>query len=155
MYYGYAQFLQDCKTLKHKIEASQFFPEALLCIARGGMALSQMLALAWNIRDVYSINAVSYTPNKTQHDLVLSHLPQINHQTKKILVVDDIVDSGTSLEAVLMRMQHEYPQMNFKSACLFQKMSASLHADFYVHTTEEWIDFFWEVDVLRLESTLQ
>lgn len=147
MYYDYGQFLQDCSKLKATVEASGFAPDSLLYIARGGLTLAHFLSMAWDLRNVYSINAVSYTPNKTQHDLILSHLPKLDESTRRVLILDDIVDTGASLGAVLVRMREEYPRVEFKSACLFQKGAASVWADFYVREALEWIDFFWEVDL--------
>lgn len=146
MYYSYDNFLNDCKILKSQIDSSGYKPDGILCIARGGMSLSHMLSLAWDIRNMYSINAISYS-EKTQHDLVLGHLPGFQSNIKEILILDEIVDSGNSLKTILDKLKTEYPNINFKSACIFQKFSAIVQADFYVREAKEWIDFYWEVDM--------
>lgn len=146
MYYSYENFLNDCKILKNKIDSSGYRPDGILCVARGGMSLSHILSIAWDIRNMYSINAISYN-EKTQHDLVLGHLPKFNDDLKEILILDEIVDSGKSLKTILDRLRLEYLKINFTSACIFQKPSAIVKADFYVRETQEWIDFYWEVDM--------
>lgn len=148
MYYSYNDFLLDCKELKKQVEAKIGIPKALLCINRGGMCLTHMLSLAWNIRNIYSINALSYS-DKTQHDLILSHLPSFSYDIKEVLILDEIVDTGKSLSVILERMKSENKDISFKSACIFYKKDALIKPDFYVKEPKEWIEFFWEVDLLE------
>ena len=152
MYYSYEDFLTDLITLKSKVEAKIGVPDALVCIARGGMTMGHMLALAWNIRAVYSINAISYSDSKVQSSLIIENTPTIKPIYKKILLLDEIVDSGESLNAVLQKLQDVHPYANFMSAVIFQKSTAKIRADFYIKEPSEWIDFFWEVDMLENQN---
>lgn len=152
MYYAYDDFLNDLKTLKKQIEQSIGIPDALICIARGGMTITHMLSLAWNIRAVYSLNAISYNDCKVQSSLILENMPSIKQEHKNILVLDEIVDSGESLNVVLQKLKSGFPGVRFSSAVIFQKHNAKVKADFFIREPAEWIDFFWEVDVLESEN---
>lgn len=149
MYYSYQDFLQDLCILKERVEKGIGVPDALVCIARGGMTMSHMLGLVWNIRSVYCLNAISYTDKKIQTSLVLENLPVIKPSHKKILVVDEIVDSGKSLDAVIQKLRSQFPASLFYTATIFQKPDARIKADYCVKEPSEWVDFFWEVDILE------
>lgn len=148
MYYGYDAFLGDIVALKQKIE-KKFVPDALICVTRGGMTMTHFLGLAWNLRTVYSINAISYSDKKVQSDIIIENIPALKNTDKNVLLVDEIVDSGKSLSAVLQTLQTRFPAHKFFSCAIFQKPDASAMADFYLKDPKEWIDFFWEVDVLN------
>ncbi|WP_104697097.1 MULTISPECIES: phosphoribosyltransferase [unclassified Helicobacter] len=152
MYYAYDNFLNDLKVLKKQIEQSIGIPDALVCIARGGMTLTHMLSLAWNIRSVYSLNAISYNDHKVQSSLILENMPNIKQEHKNVLVLDEIVDSGESLDVVLQKLRSEFVGTKFSSAVIFQKNNAKIKADFFIREPAEWVDFFWEVDLLKSEK---
>jgi len=156
MYYSYNDFLMDLKSLQLDIERKIGIPKSIVCIARGGMTMSHLLALAWDIRSVYVLNAFSYNPNNTQNELILGDLPTINNNEKEILIVDEIIDSGKSLSKILELFKARYPHIKCYSASLFQKQNAIIKADFFVRIASEWIDFFWEVDMLHFnDKTLE
>lgn len=150
IYYAYADFLDDMKVLSARIETEFGIPQAIVCIARGGMCMSHFLALKWNLRaeSIYTINATSYANREAKHFLALGQIPHI--EQNRVLIVDEIVDSGRSLSAVMQALQETYPRdkFEFASAVIFQRADASVVADFYVRESREWIDFFWEVDML-------
>ncbi|MDO7252430.1 phosphoribosyltransferase [Helicobacter cappadocius] len=153
MYYSYADFLEDLKALRTKVEKNIGIPDAIVCIARGGMVMSHMLSLAWNLRSIYTLNAISYSDQNVQSSLIIENMPNIKPEHKKILVVDEIVDSGKSLEEILQKLRSGNPQAEFYSAVIFQRTNAKIFADFYVKPPSlEWIDFFWEVDMLEKRS---
>lgn len=152
MYYSYEEFLKDLTLLKDKVEKQMGIPDALVCIARGGMTMSHMLGLIWNIRAVYSLNAISYSDQKVQSSLILENMPVIKKEHKKILILDEIIDSGNSLSVVIEKLRSSFPESDFSTAVIFQKPSAKIVADYFVREAGEWIDFFWEVDMLNRAS---
>lgn len=148
MYYDYRTFIGDLKVLKSKIEQSIGIPHALVGITRGGMTMTHFLSLAWNIRAVYGINAISYSDKKVQSDIIIENIPFFKKEEKNILIIDEIIDSGKSLFSVLEKLKGQFRDRIFYSCSLFQKKTAIIEADFWVREPNEWIDFFWEVDIL-------
>ncbi|CBG40399.1 phosphoribosyltransferase [Helicobacter mustelae] len=149
MYYSYQDFLKDLKELRNRVQHKIGIPDALVCIARGGMTMSHMLGLAWNIRAVYTLNAISYSDTNVQSSLIIENMPSIKKEHKKILILDEIVDSGESLSAVAQKLRLNFPEADFKTAVIFQKPGAKVHADFSLREPTEWVNFFWEVDMLE------
>lgn len=151
MYYPYAVFLQDLKTLQQQVKGIY---DALL--KRGGM--SHFLALVWNIRAVYGINAISYDDKKAQHILILKNtpsilenIPSIKPKHKKILILDNIVDSGQSLDMIMQNLKERFLGIECFLAVIFQKTIAKIKADFFVKNTKDWVEF-WEINMLRGEK---
>lgn len=68
---------------------------------------------------------------------------------KKVLVVDDIADSGDTLEAVMEYLEKKYEDIEFVSCTLFYKKTSLYEPHFWINEADDWIDFFWERDFLK------
>lgn len=145
MYYSYDDFTSDLRVLKEKVDTSFSKPDALLAIARGGLTMAHFLAMAWDINKLYVMNASSYDANNKAGELRLFNIPEIPPLDKKVLIIDEIVDSGASLKKISEYFTTKYPEKEFKTAVIFQKQEAIYKADFSLKENAEWIDFFWEV----------
>lgn len=145
MYYSYDNFTKDLFDLKQQIEAKSSKPDAIIAIARGGLTMAHFMAIAWEINKVYVLNASSYDKSNKAGKLKLFNIPLIPDADKKLLIVDEIVDSGESLLQVNEYFCKHYPDKSFESAVIFQKNDAVFKADFSLRQNDEWVDFFWEV----------
>lgn len=145
-YYAYDEFLEDMKDLYGKIDEAIGKPDAIIAIARGGLTMAHMLSLRWDLREVYTLNAISYQGEK-QGELIVKNIPSIPEGFSKVLIVDEIVDSGKSLVKIINALKGLNPQVNFYTSVIFQKPTALIQADFSLREPESWIDFFWERDM--------
>ena len=143
LYYSYATFVDDVKKLVE--ETADFQPDGLLAIARGGLTLAHAYAQATDNRNLFTVNSILYDGEVKRSHAKLINLPELNG-LKHVLILDDIVDSGQTLKAVLYVLAERYPNINFKSAVLFHKKSADIQPDYALHEANEWVDFFWEKD---------
>ena len=69
------------------------------------------------------------------------------YESTKVLIIDDIVDSGKTMIEVFKILNEKFPNTEFKLATLFYKTTALIKPDFYIKQTDIWIEFFWEVDI--------
>ncbi len=145
-YYSYEHFVDDVKRLVKETEAFQ--PDAILAIARGGLTLAHAYAQATDNRNLFSINSMLYDGEVKRSHAKLINLPELSGH-KRVLILDDIVDSGETLIGVYRVLQERYPDIDFKSATLYTKKNAAIQPDWALHETTEWIDFFWEKDFLE------
>ena len=144
-YYAYEEFRNDTNTLIKKVR--DFHPEALLAIARGGLTLAHAMAEGLDIREVQSIQTELY--DKTcKRDTITIFDTCVFENRARILVIDDIADSGETLEAIMKHLVKKYPQIEFKSATLFYKTTSIYEPNFWVKEADYWIDFFWERDFI-------
>ncbi|MCF6207280.1 MAG: phosphoribosyltransferase domain-containing protein [Sulfurovum sp.] len=145
IYYSYDTFVNDVKELVKKTKT--FEPDALLAIARGGLSLAHAFSQATDNRNLFTINSILYDGEVKRSHPKLLNLPELEG-CRRVLILDDIVDSGQTLKAVLHVLQERYPNIDFKSATIYAKPNALIAPDYSLHETKEWIDFFWEKDFL-------
>lgn len=143
--YSYEEYKQDLKMLIHKID--QPF-DAILGIARGGLAMAQMLGEYYDLREVYTINTIGYEDTQKKESVEVFNVPDLK-SAKQVLVLDDIVDSGDTLVEVLKVLEKKYPKVTFLTAALFYKKTAKIAPNWYVKEPAGWIDFFWSVDLRK------
>lgn len=141
-FYAYEEFAKDMKILSSKLKA-EFEPEVILAVARGGLTLGHFLGMHLNQRLVLSLNSIHYDDTNKLNSLEIFNIPDLKPY-KKVLIVDDIIDSGESMQAITKLLKTKFPDINFKVASIFYKESALLEPDFKLHKTDEWIEFFWE-----------
>ena len=144
LYYGYDLFINDTQILVDK--SRDFKPEILLAVARGGLTLSHLMAQAFNIRDLYTLNSIHYDGEKKLDSFDVFNIPDLSW-ANRVLIIDDIVDSGETMKEILFILKDKFPNIEFKIATLFYKNTALIKPDFSIREANEWIDFFWEVDV--------
>ncbi|MDP3266116.1 MAG: phosphoribosyltransferase family protein [Sulfuricurvum sp.] len=149
IYYNYDRFKVDVQDLANG--CAVFEADTILAIARGGMTVGHALSMALNIRNLQSIRCESYD-DVAQRDTV-SVIGECDFtQSKRVLIVDDIVDSGKTLCALIPILQKRHPDVLFASAAIFTKPTACIQPDFSLHVASDWIDFFWERDFLKPDS---
>ncbi|PLY05502.1 MAG: nicotinate phosphoribosyltransferase [Arcobacter sp.] len=144
-YYGYDEFKKDTQVLVNKCR--DYEPEILLAVARGGLTLAHLMSQELDMRNLYTLNSIHYEGEMKLDSFNIFNIPDVSH-AKKVLIIDDIVDSGETMVEILKILEDKFPGVEFKLATLFYKKTAVLKPDFAVREANEWIDFFWEVDVV-------
>lgn len=145
-YYSYENFKIDTNTLIKEVRSCRF--DAIVAIARGGLTLSHTMAEGLNIRQVQSIETELYDGSIKRERITISGKCEFK-DVNRVLVVDDISDSGDTLKAVMQYLKSEFQDIEFKSATLFYKKTSIYEPDFWVNEADDWIDFFWERDFLE------
>lgn len=132
------------KILTLKSKAFEF--ELILGVSRGGLSISHFMGEALNIRNICTINSIRYEEDKKLDSFNIFNIPNLS-KASKVLIVDDIIDSGETMNEILKELKKSYPLCEFKVASLFYKKSAIIKPDFSVKQAKTWIDFFWQVDL--------
>ena len=141
-FYEFDEFKNDTKILLEQIKKS-FKPDVLLSVARGGLTLGHFLAMSLNNRNLFVLNSILYDDTKKLDEVKIFNIPNLSG-FKKILIIDDMVDSGESMNKIKTLLMTKYPQIHFKIATIFYKNNSIIKPDFYVKEAKEWIEFFWE-----------
>jgi len=145
VYYGYEKFVEDVKQLVR--DTAAYDPDTIIGIARGGWTLAHAYASATNNRQLMSINSILYEGDEKGKVCEIFNVPELG-KAKKVLLLDDIVDSGQTVKEVLHYLKHHFPKVEFKMASIYYKKTALVQPDYALHETDEWIEFFWEKDYL-------
>lgn len=142
-YYSYEQFATDTNKLIKKVK--HFKPDAIIGIARGGLTLAHVVAEGLNIREVQTLRTELYDEDTKRSCITIHNTVTLSNITR-VLVLDDIADSGDTLKAVMESLECGNPKVEFKSATLFYKHTSVYEPDIWINESTEWIDFFWERD---------
>jgi xanthine phosphoribosyltransferase len=144
-YYGYEEFILDMRRLKLQLAEQKI--DAIVFALRGGATMAHILSIGLDVKKVYAINADSYSCDIKLHSPKIENIPQLPEDTNRILVLDEIIDSGETMAEIVNVLKLAFPKKRFITASIFQRPTAIFKADFFIQTTDEWIDFFWEKDL--------
>lgn len=142
IYYGYEEFSKDAKNLARLVKDS-YAPDAFVPVVRGGLTLGHFITVALGSRNLFPINSIHYNDTQKLDTIDVFNIPNLNGY-KRILLIDDIIDSGESMVEILRVLKEKFPHAQFKVATLFYKKHALLKPDFSVKEANDWIEFFWE-----------
>ncbi|RQD67474.1 phosphoribosyltransferase [Campylobacter hepaticus] len=145
IFYSYDEFKEDVKVLAKEIK-KDFNPDALLAIARGGMSLGHSLAVALQTRQLFTLNSIHYDDTTKLDTIEIFNIPDLS-KYKKVLLIDDIVDSGESLSEIKKVLLEKFPHIQLKIASIFYKNSALLIPEFKIKEAKEWVNFYWDINI--------
>lgn len=140
--YSFEEFEGDVGNLVAKIKA-EFVPEAIVAVARGGLTLGHFLAMRLNNRNLFVLNSIHYEDTQKLDELKIFNVPDLS-SFKKVLIVDDMIDSGDTMSKVKALLVNKFPDAEFKIATIFYKNTAIFKPDFTLKLATQWIEFFWE-----------
>jgi len=140
-YYSYEEFKVDVNVLAKEIKIYQ--PDVILAVARGGMTLGHFLSEALEMRSLYAINSIHYEETHKLDTINIFNIPDLS-KAKRVVIVDDIIDSGETMIEIERVLRVKYPDVDFKFAAIFYKENALLRPDFAAREATEWIEFFWD-----------
>jgi len=128
-----------CLELADKIKESGFKPEIIVGVARGGWIPARILSDLLCNTYVASMRVEFYKGiAETAKKPVISQQVSASVIGKRVLVVDDVADTGESL-TVVRRDLLARKAADVKIATLHCKPKSVLRPDFYVRETSAWI----------------
>lgn len=145
IFYSYDEFARDVKDMARKVRG-EFNPEAILAVARGGLTLGHSLATALENRNLFTLNSIHYEESKKLDTIEIFNIPDMS-KFSKILLVDDIIDSGESMVEIKRALFKIYPNLDVKIATIFYKPKALLLPEFKVKEADDWVEFFWDIRI--------
>jgi len=143
----YELFGQGIRELAHQVAESQFEPDIVLGISRGGLLPAAALAYALDCKNLFTISVEFYTGVDSRLDVPVMLPPFLDARDldeARVLVVDDVADTGRTLELV-----HEFCSGHVaeaRTAVLYEKSQSIISPDFAWRRSERWIDFPWSSD---------
>ena len=143
----WGRFGSACRELAQQVADSGFCPEVIIAVARGGLLPGGALSYALGVKLSDAINVEFYTDvHETLPDPVLlaPMLDTENIRGRRLLVVDDVVDSGRTLELVLDLLREVGAEA--RSAVLYAKPTTIMEPDYVWKSTDLWIAFPWSAE---------
>lgn len=148
-----------CNVLREKIKEN-YRPEAIIGLARGGLVPARILSDSLLIKDLYAV--------KTEHwgitaamdgKAVLKDSGKLEVEGKKVLIVDDITDTGESMQ-IATEFLREMGPTEIKTATMLHISHSKTVPDYYAEEVPTdnwtWYTFPWNVyeDLFNLSSKI-
>lgn len=130
--------------LCNKIRASGFNPDCIVTLLRGGLVPARIISDCLNIPQVYTMG-VAFYEDVGKHSMkpIITQPLEVDLKGKKILLVDDVVDTGKSIVVAIENLKEKQPHL-IKVAVLHKKPWSEIDPDFYVEESDAWIVYPWE-----------
>ena len=155
---SYELFGRAARELAESIAADGFRPDAIVGIARGGLALAGALSYALEVKTLGSLNVEFYTGVGSTLETPIVLPPTLDRESlrgKSILLVDDVADSGRTLKLVVELLRAGDGGgagggggrgSEVRTVCLYSKPTTVEEPDYVWRRTARWIMFPWSSD---------
>jgi uncharacterized protein len=140
-------FGEASRELAKVIAADGFEPDLILSIARGGLLLAAALGYALAVKNLHVVNVEFYDGVGTTLDMpvMLPPVPSaVDFSQKKVLVADDVADSGRTMELVYRFVKDHVDDV--RSAVIYEKPRSVIKCDYVWKRTDRWINFPWSCE---------
>jgi len=168
-YLSAQKLLEDSFKLGAKIVASGFEPTVIIAIWRGGtpmgIAVQELLAYSGIETDHIAIRTSSYTGIDGRSSEIrvhgLSYLVKNLTHEDKLLIVDDVFDTGHTINTVIEHLEGRTrlnaPQ-DIRVAVPYYKPARNQTGrvpEYYLHETEAWLKYPHSLEGLTVEEIKQ
>jgi hypoxanthine phosphoribosyltransferase len=146
-YVSWSQYGELVTKLADSIESSEERFDLVIGIARGGLPVAMVVADRLGIK-VDFVNVKSYTDvgERVKPKILSTMTEKITE--KRVLVVDDLVDGGATMESMTEYLATQNPS-SMKTAVLFTKPWSSFAPDFSLKVVDKWVVFPYERGEVR------
>jgi hypoxanthine phosphoribosyltransferase len=162
LYVSYDEYHNLIEKLAIRVHQSGWEFDTILCLARGGMRPGDILSRIFD-KPLAIMSTSSYRANA---GMIQSHLDIARYITTpkgeiagKVLLVDDLADSGVTLNAVVELLRQNYmPITELRTAVIWTKGISKFTPDYSVEflPTNPWIHQPFEAyDAMRPQQLIE
>ena len=144
--YTWDLFDQDIKSIIDQIHFSEWIPDYIVGVKRGG--LIPAIKLSHSINKPMIMMSCQLRDSQ-DNEVRLYEVEEIS-KDKNILIVDDICDSGITLSQIILKfIANGFDINNLKTCALFYNSEQNFTVDYFTRKLKrsvntEWIHFPWE-----------
>ncbi|MCE4600226.1 MAG: phosphoribosyltransferase [Desulfurococcales archaeon] len=152
---SWSEIVEWSRGLAGKIEASGYRPDVIVAVARGGYVPARLLADFLDVTNMLSVQSQHWVEAaKAAERAILKYPYKVDLEGGKVLLVDDIVDTGETLLLARDFIEKEWNPGDLRIAAL-QWISpvAKFEPDYYYLEVKEWTWF--QYPWTRLEDVQQ
>ncbi len=137
-------FYNLARNVADKINSSGYNPDIIVGLARGGWVLARVLCDFVGVKDLVSLKVehwgVTATPDGTAK---IKHKLNVDLTGKKVLIVDDIADTGESMRVTVDYIKSLKPS-EIRTATLQHLTCSKFKADYVGEELPwRWVTFPW------------
>ncbi|KKD36862.1 phosphoribosyltransferase [Limnoraphis robusta] len=137
LYVSWSDYHQAIESLAAKIYHSGWQFNQIVCLARGGLRIGDLLSRIYDTPlAILSCSSYSGSEGRVRGKIKIANHLTMTTETlgSRVLLVDDLVDSGISLQDCLLWLKNHYAAdlEEIKTAVLWYKACSVVVPDFYV-----------------------
>ena len=156
LYVTWDQYHALIEKLALQVHQSGWQFNQIICIARGGLRVGDVVSRIYDL-PLAILSTSSYTEKAgtIRGELMIAEQMTMasGRLGDRVLLVDDLVDSGVTLEAVTRTLPQRYPQITaLRTAVLWYKACSVFKPDYFIEYLPEnpWIHQPFEIyDTMR------
>ena len=156
LWVSWSDYHRAIETLALRVHESGWKFDQVLCLARGGLRPGDVFSRIFDVPlAILSVSSYREDAGTVQGELdIAKHITLTKGALAgKILLVDDLVDSGVTLARIQEHLRSHFPAVtDLKTAVIWYKACSTVRPDFYLEylSTNPWIHQpFEEYDSLR------
>jgi hypoxanthine phosphoribosyltransferase len=132
------------KNTAEKIKESDFHPDVIIGLSRGGLVPARMFCDFLHVKSCFTIKVDHWGITASKDGKAkLTHKLDMDLTDRNVLIVDDITDTGQSMELSKKHIEELNPA-SVKTATLIHLKHSKYVPDFYGHERDwAWIVFPW------------
>ncbi|OIV36550.1 phosphoribosyltransferase [Mangrovactinospora gilvigrisea] len=137
-------FGEASRSLAQAIHEDGYEPDIILSIVRGGLFVAGALGYALDVKNLHTMNVEFYDGIGSTLDMpvMLPPVPNaIDFSEKKILIADDVADTGKTLELVKDFVKDHVADV--RTAVIYEKPNSLVKCEYVWKRTDKWINFPW------------
>jgi hypoxanthine phosphoribosyltransferase len=128
-----------------RIRKSGLNPDIIVGVSRGGWLPARVLSDLLENPNLANVKAECYVGiGISRNEATLTQPVSRSVAGKKVLIADDVADTGKSLTLVMAHIQQQGAS-EVKVATLYCKPNSTVKPDFHEKETSRWIVFPWEI----------
>ncbi|BFI75128.1 phosphoribosyltransferase [Sulfurisphaera ohwakuensis] len=147
--------------LAEKIKESKYDPDIIIAIARGGLVPARIVADVLGVIDILSIKIEHWVETASHTPEAKVKYPfKVDLQGKKVLIIDDITDTGDSVELAKKYVKENFGPIEIRTATMqIIEASAKIKPDYYAMVIKDWYWFmypwnYWEDEINLIRKIL-
>jgi len=134
--------------LADKISGSGWLPDVIVAIARGGLVPAMLLSDFLGVKSILTMQLEHWpAPGQVEMNVKLRFdIPPVNLNGKKVLIVDDIADTGDTLLFAKKHLESRFTDVSIKTAALHVRKGKTRFIPDYWSVeveSEHWIMYPW------------
>lgn len=152
LFLGWSELHRILLDLAIRIRNSGMEFDTIYAIMKGGLIPARILMDLLDIDELGVIGVKFYRGVGVRGKKpVITQPPTIGVTGKRVLIVDDVVDTGRTLQLVIEELTR-YDAKHIASLAIYVKPWAMITPDLHYGVTDKWIVFPWEIRETIIEG---